>query len=270
MSNLSNKISPSVVFLSHGGGPLPLLGDPAHQSMLTVLNELTATLARPKAIVVISAHWEEQQPTVTSAKSPSLLYDYYGFPEEAYKINYPASGFPELANKITDLLVKQGINAKQDNQRGFDHGLFVPLKLMYPLADIPCIQLSLVHTLDAKEHILIGKCLVDLKHDNVLIIGSGFSFHNLNEFFRPTTQATQAMNRAFEEWLQDTCCNSQYNEQQREQRLIDWTNAPGASFCHPRAEHLLPLMVCYGAAVSPAIRVFNFEIMGKKVSTYCW
>ena len=270
MLNQSNKMPPLVIFLSHGGGPLPLLGDPAHQSMLTVINELAATLAKPKAIVVISAHWEEQQPTVTSGEVPSLVYDYYGFPQEAYEISYPVSGLPELANKITYLLSSNGIITKQDERRGFDHGLFVPLKLMFPLADIPCVQLSLVNTLNPEEHIMIGKCLADLKHDNVLIIGSGFSFHNLREFFRSSSQAAQAMNRAFEEWLLDICCSYDYSEAQREQKLINWENAPGARFCHPRAEHLLPLMVCYGAAGRAATKAFSFEIMGKKVSAYSW
>lgn len=199
-----------------------------------------------------------------------MIYDYYGFPKESYEIKYPAPGSPDLANKIFNLLGNAGIEAKLDYQRGFDHGLFVPLKMMYPKANIPCVQLSLVNSLRPEAHIKIGKALADLRKDNVLVIGSGFSFHNLKEFFTPSTQKSQAMNENFEEWLIDTCSNGQITEEEREQRLINWESAPAARFCHPREEHLLPLHVCYGVAGTVAKRVFEFEIMGKMASAYLW
>ena len=204
--NSESDIPPgSVLYLSHGGGPLPLLGDKGHQNMINFLREITPTLGKPSAILVISAHWEENQPTITSGASPALIYDYYGFPEESYAFEYPAPGAPELAHKVFSLLGSADIEAKLDGQRGFDHGLFVPLKIMYPDANIPCVQLSLVKSLQPEEHIRMGKALAGLREDNVLVIGSGFSFHNLKAFFAPSTKETQSMNESFEQWLIDTC-----------------------------------------------------------------
>ena len=270
MNTEANNLPGSVIYLSHGGGPLPLLGDQGHLAMVNILREVTPTLIKPTAILVISAHWEAHIPTITSGLSPSLIYDYYGFPKEAYDIEYPAPGAPGLANKIFNLLADAGIEAQLDEQRGFDHGLFVPLKIMYPDANIPCAQLSLVNSLQAEAHIHIGKALADLKKDHVLVIGSGFSFHNLKEFFAPSTQESRSKNEAFEQWLTDTCANSLLTEKERAQRLIDWASAPAARYCHPREEHLLPLHVCYGAAGTVAKRVFQFEIMRKMASAYVW
>jgi 4,5-DOPA dioxygenase extradiol len=270
MSRESNILPSPVLFLSHGGGPLPLLGDKGHQEMVNFIKEITPTLGKPSAILVISAHWEADQPTLTSGTFPSLIYDYYGFPKESYEIKYPAPGSPELANKIFNLLGNVGIEAKLDDHRGFDHGLFVPLKMMYPDANIPCVQLSLVNGLQPEEHIQIGKALADLRKDNVLIIGSGFSFHNIKEFFALSTQETQAMNKSFEQWLIDTCSSDQYTEEERKQRLINWDDTPAARYCHPREEHLLPLHVCYGVASTAAKRVFEMEIIGKMASAYLW
>jgi aromatic ring-opening dioxygenase catalytic subunit (LigB family) len=270
MNNESNNLPGSVLYLSHGGGPLPLLGDKGHRNMIDVIRKVTPTLIKPNAILVISAHWEEHKPTITSGASPSLIYDYYGFPKEAYEIKYPAPGAPDLAKTVFKLLRRAGIEVKLDDQRGFDHGLFVPLKIMYPDANIPCVQLSLVDSLKPEAHIRIGKALADLRKDNILIIGSGFSFHNLNEFFAPSTQQSQAMNEAFEQWLIDTCSNHHLTEEEREQRLINWDSAPAARYCHPREEHLLPLHVCYGVAGTAAKKVFEFEILGKMASAYSW
>jgi 4,5-DOPA dioxygenase extradiol len=270
MNTGSNIPLSPVLYLSHGGGPLPLLGDKCHQNLINFFREVTPTLGIPKAIVVISAHWEENKPTITSGEFPALIYDYYGFSMESYEIKYPAPSSPELVNKIFKLLGSVGIEAKLDAQRGFDHGLFVPLKLMYPEANIPCVQLSLVSSLNAEEHIDIGIALMDLRKENVLIIGSGFSFHNTKEFFSPSTAESQAKNMAFEQWLIDTCSNNQYSEEIRKQRLINWASAPAARYCHPREEHLLPLHVCYGAASAVAKKVFEMEIMGKMASAYLW
>lgn len=150
---------PRVLFISHGGGPMPLLGDEGHNEMIACLKEITTQIRKPSAIVVVSAHWEEKVPTITSGANPSLIYDYYGFPEESYAIKYPCSGEPALAGQIHNLLEKAGISSTLDVQRGFDHGLFVPLAIMYPDADIPCVQLSLINTLNPTEHIKIGRAL---------------------------------------------------------------------------------------------------------------
>ncbi|TFH01256.1 MAG: dioxygenase [Calditrichales bacterium] len=270
MNSNFNRMAGSVLYISHGGGPLPLLGDEDHNEMIKQLTNVTALIKRPSAIIVISAHWEEEIPTITSGKNPSLIYDYYGFPPEAYTIEYPTKGAPLLANKIFELLKNNNIEAKLDDRRGFDHGVFVPLKIMYPEADIPCVQLSLVKGLKPLTHIQIGQALTALLEENVLIIGSGFSFHNLRAFFAPTTKESQNMNASFEKWLIDTCSNHRFNKKEREQRLINWEQAPAARYCHPREEHLIPLHVCYGIVNAPAEQVFKFEIIKKKASAYLW
>ncbi len=247
-----------------------MLGDAAHKELIDNLKNITAILPRPSAIVVISAHWEASKPTITSGANPSLLYDYHGFPKESYKIQYPALGEPRLALKAFDLLKKNNLAAALDEQRGFDHGLFVPLKIMYPDARIPCIQLSLVKNLNPSAHIEIGKALAGLTKDNTLFLGSGFSFHNLQAFFSPSTSETWSKNASFEKWLMDTCSNRDLSEDERERRLIHWQDAPAARYCHPREEHLLPLHVCYGLTQSPAQQAFAFEVMGKKASAYLW
>lgn len=259
-----------VLFVSHGGGPMPLLGDPGHQDMVDRLTELAADLRKPSAILVISAHWEEAIPTITSGTTPSLIYDYYGFPSEAYKIEYPCPGEPVLAQQVAQALDQAGIQARLDDQRGLDHGAFVPLKLMYPEAKIPCIQLSLVNTLDASTHLAIGRALQALDYDNLLVLGSGFSFHNMRAFFAAQTPEIQARNLAFEDWLEQTCGDSSLSEPERAKRLADWEQAPHARFCHPREEHLLPLHVCYGLANKACDRHIAATILGKQSGMFYW
>lgn len=264
------KNKPYVLYLSHGGGPLPLLGDEGHREMVSCLQEIAAKMAKPSAILVISAHWEEKIPTITSGARPPLLYDYYGFPEESYSIEYPCPGGPLLAGQIHRVLVDAGIITKLDTERGFDHGLFVPLKIMYPDADIPCVQLSLVNSLNPLEHIKIGQALRDLRYDNLLIIGSGFSFHNMKAFFASETSESKSQNESFENWLIDTCSNQDIDEEERTNRLAHWEDAPFARYCHPREEHLLPLHVCYGLAGTNCTEGFELNILNKKSSMYLW
>lgn len=270
-SQKSPALSP-VLYLPHGGGPLPILGDKGHEEMVSFLKEIVAKLGEPSAIVVISAHWEEEQATITSNSHPEIIYDYYGFPAEAYTIQYAAPGNPGLAKEIYTLLMASGIPARLDEQRGFDHGLFVPLKLMYPKAQIPCIQLSLLKNLDPRKHIALGKAIASLREKNILIIGSGMSFHNLKTFFTHDIDSSRE-NDAFDQWLIETCTHPEISSEQREQQLIEWEKAPFARFCHPREEHLLPLHVCFGIACagSPIGKVvFNGQIMGKKVTSLLW
>jgi 4,5-DOPA dioxygenase extradiol len=249
---------------------MPLLGDPGHKNMVAFLKRITPELGKPSAILVISAHWEEAQPTITSAASPSLVYDYYGFPEESYQIKYPAPGDPALAKKIHELLRGNGIDSRMDDRRGFDHGLFVPLKIMYPDARIPSVQLSLVAGLDPEAHIRLGSVLSELRDLDVLIVGSGFSFHNLREFFSSGQGQPDEKNEAFQQWLIDTCANKGISREERESRLIAWENAPSARYCHPREEHLIPLHVCCGMAGSPADVVFDGEVLGKRALGLLW
>lgn len=258
-----------VLFLSHGGGPMPLLGDKGHMEMVEHLKNIATTIKKPSAIIVVSAHWEEKIATITSAAKPSLIYDYYGFPEESYHIEYACPGEPELANSVSQALSNADIESRLEAQRGLDHGVFVPLKIMYPEADIPCVQLSLNSNLDPAQHIKIGQALSDLSYDNLLLIGSGFSFHNMRAFFTPSAERNM-MNQAFEDWLIDTCTSAEISEDERKQRLTKWVDAPYARFCHPREEHLLPLHVCYGLAQSACSDFFSLTIFGIKSSIYLW
>ncbi len=259
-----------VLFIPHGGGPLPLLCDPEHRQLTDFLRALGPSLNRPAAIVVISAHWEAAPVTITSGESPGLIYDYYGFPEAAYRIQYPAPGAPWLAEKILGYLNQAGIPARLDPERGFDHGLFVPLKLMFPAADIPCVQISLLRGLEPAAHIDIGKALAGLRADNALVLGSGFSFHNMDAFFAPRDGRADAGNLAFEAWLHGCCVAPNLRADEREQRLINWRTAPFAAYCHPCAEHLLPLHVCQGLAGLAAKRIFFGEALGKQTSAFMW
>ncbi len=249
---------------------MPLLGDPEHREMVVALQQLAARLPRPAAIVVISAHWEAAVPTVTAAANPSLIYDYYGFPPESYQIQYPCPGQPSLARQIHQALDNAGIKASMDATRGYDHGVFVPLKIMYPRADIPCVQLSLVKGLDAGTHIALGQALRTLDQERLLVIGSGFSFHNLPAFFAPVTRQITEQNQAFQNWLMETFSSRQIDEAQRRQRLLAWADAPHARFCHPREEHLLPLHVCYGMAGRACDEAMTVTILGKESGMFYW
>src|SRR5512135_3279692 len=258
-----------IVYFSHGGGPLPILGDASHQAMIDFMTGLPSQLWRPDAIVVVSAHWEERAATLLGAQNPPMFYDYYGFPDEAYQIIYPAPGSPALSNRVAELLSAKGLPAAIDPQRGFDHGLFIPLKLMYPQADIPSLQLSLLRGLDPAAHIALGKVLRGLMHENILVVGSGFSFHNLRAFAWDGNAIPDASNDAFQNWLIELC-TSPMPQPERERRLADWEQAPSARYCHPREEHLLPLHVCAGMAGKPGTLVFDNTILGKRSVAFLW
>ena len=240
------------------------------QEMIESLQHFASKIQKPSAILVISAHWEESVPTITSGGTTTLIYDYYGFPEESYSIQYPCPGEPRLARQVADLLDKGGIANRLEESRGLDHGVWVPLKIMYPDADIPCVQLSLVQGLDPAEHIRIGSVLAGIQYENLLIVGSGFSFHNMKAFFTAETADGKQMNEEFERWLVETCSNPEMDEAKRLQRFENWEQAPHARYCHPREEHLLPLHVCYGVARSACTDHVELNILNKKASMYLW
>jgi 4,5-DOPA dioxygenase extradiol len=269
---ISNEIPkrPSSIFISHGGGPLPLLGDPYHVEMVTHLEAIAARIDKPSAIIVVSAHWEESVATITAHAKPPIIHDYYGFPPESYEIQYPAPGDPDLAHGLQEILEQNQIRTRLDVERGFDHGLFVPLLLMYPNADIPCVQLSLLSSLDPAKHIRVGEALSQLACGNVLVLGSGFSFHNLKVLLGGGVRNNDPANDAFEEWLISTCTSQSLTEDERVNRLIGWERAPGARYCHPREEHLLPLHVCYGVGKRAAAAHAELKIMKQRSSTYFW
>ena len=262
----------TVLFIPHGGGPLPILGDPRHKEIIKFLKNIKFRINKPSSIIVISAHWEEDEVNITSGEKPSLIYDYYGFPEESYKITYPAPGNSKLANKIKNLLRAKDINSKLNPERGFDHGVFIPLKIMYPDASITCVQISLLKNLDPKKHIEMGKALSSLMDENILILGSGMSFHNLNILLSgsESTDSDNAKNKEFDDWLVNVCAGDKLNNVEKEKALIEWIKAPSARFCHPREEHLIPLHVCYGIKNKKADLVFNDNVIEKKVSAFLW
>jgi len=268
-SNMTSKNKTRIVYFSHGGGPLPLLGDPGHRSMIAFMRQLPEKLPRPGAILVISAHWEEPVPTLLGGANPPMFYDYYGFPESAYEIRYPAKGNPSLAARISEILESQGITTNINKTRGFDHGLFIPLSMMYPQADIPALQLSLRQGLSPDFHISLGKALGSLKSDNLLVIGSGFSFHNMSSFFHYDPDMVNPRNNAFQDWLIDVI-TSDIDQAERESLLADWENAPYARFCHPREEHLLPLHFCAGLASQRGKVIFDDRIMGVRSVAFTW
>jgi 4,5-DOPA dioxygenase extradiol len=270
MNPKKSQTQAPIVYFSHGGGPLPILGDASHKAMVNFMLQLPSRLRKPDAILVISAHWEESMATLLGAHTPSMLYDYYGFSEEAYEITYPVPGNPELASRIANLLIENNISARIDPQRGFDHGLFIPLKLMYPQADIPSLQLSLVRGLNPTAHIAIGKALRALMGENILVIGSGFSFHNMREFSVQGMSTSDPANDAFQNWLIEVCTAPAVPQSEREQLLIEWEKIPSARYCHPREEHLLPLHVCLAMANKPASTIFDDSILGKRALAFLW
>lgn len=220
---------------------------------------------RPKAILVISGHWESAVPTILNADNYELLFDYYGFPDYTYELTYPAHGEPEVAKRVAQLLSGAGFTTEQESKRGLDHGVFVPFKLIFPEADVPIVQLSLLSNLDAAQHLAMGKALAPLRDEGVLIVGSGNSYHNLREFFSPSPRAG-GDSAQFDAWLGETV---QAAPAEREQRLVEWHHAPGAIASHPRSEHLIPLMVVAGAAESDTGHVtYHEQMFGKMFSGY--
>jgi aromatic ring-opening dioxygenase catalytic subunit (LigB family) len=261
------------IFLSHGGGPCFWITFPspfgahAFDYLKAYLAGLLDGLpAPPKAIVVISGHWEERLPTVSTAAAPPMLFDYYGFPEHTYHLSYPAPGAPDLAEKVRVLITGAGIDVATDSRRGFDHGVFVPFLIVDPQAHIPVVMLSLQQNLDPAFHIAVGRAIAPLRDDGVLIVGSGNSFHNLRAFFDGNDSKASA---AFDAWLNEAVSGT--SADQRNASLEQWAKAPHARDCHPREEHLLPLMVVAGAALNDiGRRVYHDNIGGKLASGFAF
>ena len=272
-SNDSNALRRvPTVYLPHGGGPCFFMDPPPQapqtwDGMAAYLRGLAASIGeRPRALLVVSAHWETPRPTVNSGAAPGMLFDYYGFPAHTYQLSWPAPGSPQLATQVRDLLQSAGIGCDEDAARGYDHGVFVPLLLAWPDADIPTVQLSLQVGLDPAAHLAIGKALEPLRDEGVLIIGSGMSYHNLREFFASDPRVVagaEQFDAALTAALQDTTPAT------RDAQLIHWKDMPAALAAHPRAEHLLPLMVVAGAAGNDrGRRAWTGPIFGKPVSAF--
>jgi len=243
-------------FISHGGGPWPWMKEQmggAYDRLEAALAGMPADIGRtPRAVLLVSAHWEAPRFTVQTSPAPGMLYDYGGFPDFTYHINYPAPGAPDVAVRVRELLERAGIASGEDAARGFDHGMFAPMAVIYPRADVPVLQLSLKTGLAPAEHLALGRALAPLRDEGVLIVGSGLSYHNLRAF----GPAAKAPSAAFDAWLESTLAIA--DAATRSATLAAWERAPAARLAHPREEHLLPMMVALGAAEDEvATRVYH-------------
>ena len=254
-------------FINHGGGPCFFLEPGPMRDSWRELEDylrdfMTKLHERPRVILIVSGHWEESVPTVNAGSHPPLLYDYGGFPEHTYRLSFPAPGAPDVASRVTELLSAAGIASGSQSSRGWDHGVFVPLKVMLPAADVPVVQLSLRRGLDPAIHLAIGRALKPLRDEGVLILGSGQSYHNMRGFFGGGTDAKA---EAFDAWLREAIID----ERTRDGALIRWEDAPGARDAQPHEDHLLPLMVAAGAASGePGTIDFHGHALGKPISGF--
>ena len=270
MGNESISVTQPVFFIPHGAGPCFFMDwQPADtwNNMATFLKSISDRLPeRPKVILMISAHWQTSEFSITAGEQPELIYDYYGFPEHTYQLTYPALGAPVMADRIGQLLTDAGIANEKNTTRGFDHGTFIPLKLMYPEADIPVVQLSLHSSLDPKVHLAVGQALASLRKEGVLIIGSGMSFHNMRGY---NDANFTAPSERFDEWLTNTV--ESVDSDKRLAALVNWSEAPHALDSHllGAEEHLLPLMVTIGAAGSEVGRkIYSEQVMKTQISAF--
>jgi aromatic ring-opening dioxygenase catalytic subunit (LigB family) len=226
----------------------------AYDKLAASLREMPAQIGpAAKALLVVSAHWEEREFTLMSNPHPPMLYDYGGFPEHTYRVKYGAPGSPEVAQRVHALIEGAGMNARFDAERGFDHGTFSPLAVAFPAAELPVLQLSLKQGLDPDDHLALGRALAPLREEGIAIIASGLSYHNLRAF----GPAGSAPSKAFDGWLQERVVGA--NAADRAEALRNWRAAPAARQAHPREEHLLPLMVAAGAAGDDAARCVYHE-----------
>jgi len=261
------------VFLPHGGGPWPVLPlpmmDAAEGEALAMGLRSISCLppSPPTCLLLISAHWEEKEFTVHTGGAPGMLYDYGGFPEEAYHLKWPAKGAPRQGEQAAELLRDAGFAVAVEGERGYDHGSFIPMMIAYPAAQIPVLQISLKQGLDPAEHLAMGRALAPVREEGAFILGSGNSYHNLHRFFAGDA-AARAESEAFDEWLNAAICA---DPPERDRLLCEWERAPAARACHPRAEHLLPLMVVAGAAGSDQGRVlWEGRMAGMKLSAHAF
>lgn len=244
-------------FISHGGGPWPFMPEAqqGNAALAASLRDIPQQIGRrPAAILMVSAHWETPNTfTIMAHPQPPMLYDYYGFPENTYHIQYPAPGSASLVERVQQLLQAAQLPVTLDHERGFDHGAFVPMSVMYPNADIPVVQLSIQASYDPAIHVALGRALAPLRDEDILIIGSGLSYHNLRQIWG----GGAAPSARFDAWLQQSVVDGPI--EQRAERLKNWAAAPAARQAHPREDHLIPLMVAAGAAEHDPATCFYHE-----------
>lgn len=244
-------------FLSHGGGPWPWLKDwrpGVYDSLERSLQDVRKELGElPRAVLMVSGHWEADRFLLSSAARPPMYYDYSGFPEHTYRIRYDAPGDPELAETVRTMLEQGGVPTGLDPQRGYDHGTFSLMHVLYPQAELPLVQLAMKADFDPAEHIRVGELIAPLRDQGVLIVGSGFSFHDTRSIINGAGKAASA---TFDAWLDETLVDATPDDRVR--RLVNWSTAPSARAAHPREDHLIPLMVAAGAAGDDvATRVYH-------------
>jgi aromatic ring-opening dioxygenase catalytic subunit (LigB family) len=235
-------------------------GGGAYDQLETSLQEVRRELGElPRAVLMVSAHWEADRFLLSSAARPPMLYDYHGFPEHSYQVRYDAPGAPALAETVRAMLERGGVASGLDDKRGFDHGTFSLMHTIYPEANVPVIQLSMRADYDPAQHIKVGELIAPLRDEGVLIVGSGFSYHDLRGLMRGTGQADSA---TFDRWLNETLVDAPPDE--RRERLLHWSAAPAARAAHPREDHLIPLLVAVGAAGEDAgARIYHQDdLMG--------
>mmetsp|Transcript_3284 Transcript_3284/g.5866 ORF Transcript_3284/g.5866 Transcript_3284/m.5866 type:complete len:671 (-) Transcript_3284:243-2255(-) len=240
------------LFVTHGAGPCFFCDDFDASMKLGPRSKYAKALrsiwkqlpAKPRSVILVSAHWENEYEntfTVNTCAAPPMLYDYGGFPEHTYELKYPAPGNPKLAELIQHKLEAAGLTVQQDARRGFDHGVFIPLLLMLPQADIPVVQISLNASLDEELHLRMGEALSTFRREGVLVVGSGSSIHG---------RVTRPEADAFAGWLESVVTGAGASYQQQRRMLLGWKRAaPHGRKAHPRSEHLLPLHVCFGAGL---------------------
>lgn len=254
-------------FLSHGGGPWPWVDGmrDLFARSAQAFSAIPGTLPqRPKAVLMITGHWEAPGFAVSTGEHPPMDYDYSGFPPHTYALQYPAPGHPALAARVMSLMQAHGLSCVGDPTRGYDHGTFVPLHFMFPQADVPVVLLSLKHGYDVASHLKAGEAIAPLRDEGVLIVGSGLTFHNMRGFGQPSSTPVA---QAFEHFLHEVV--TMRSAAMRHQALMNWTQAPGARQAHPREDHLLPLMVVAGAAGDdPGQRVLLEHALAVDMGSY--
>ncbi|QDS77668.1 hypothetical protein FKW77_003329 [Venturia effusa] len=274
-----NMTKGAVISFAHGGGPMPLLNDPNHKDIINSLKNRVPKILRlgtdkaPRAIVLVTAHWSERVPTISNAEKHKLYYDYGGFPRETYKLKYDAPGSPAVAKELFDVLQTAGLQPDTDGERGWDHGVFVPMLLVNPKADIPIIQLSVLNSEDPATHLKMGHALSSLRNTNIAIIGSGFSsFHNSRLMFSGVTDnpSFRKRNKAWNTAVKDAI--EEEDVQKRGEKLAEWRTFPNAYEMHPRggAEHFLPLIVCAGAGGAGKAKSYTDGFLGLDIYSFYW
>jgi aromatic ring-opening dioxygenase catalytic subunit (LigB family) len=262
---ISDMTRQPTFYIPHGGGPCFFMDDPngTWTGMEAFLRTVPEQLPEPpKAILVLSGHWETDGFAFTGATEPSLLFDYYNFPPHTYQLRYDAPGDPDLAERAARLLRDAGFKASIDPQRGLDHGVFVPFKVAFPEADVPVVEMSVDRDLDPALHLAAGRALATLRDEGVLIVATGMSFHNMRGYGDPRFTAPSDQ---FDAWLTDSL---EAPAAVREQRLTDWESAPAARLSHPQEEHLLPLMVAAGAARGEGRKIYGEHVMRTAISGF--